>query len=69
MQSLDELLKMGRARRALTAIANRDRYRMACGDSRLVTMLYNFGAVRLVDRKDREITTSWEITPLGVSKL
>jgi len=69
MSGLDTLLSMVRARNVFKSIASGRRYRMPCGDSRLVARMHMFGAVRLVYPKDREITTSWVLTDLGLSKL
>jgi len=69
MSELDRLLGMVRARTVFKDIANGVERRMPCGDSRLVERMRAFGALRLVDPKRREVTTSWVLTDLGQEKL
>ena len=68
MSDIDRLLGMGRARNVLKDIAEENRRRMPCGDSRLAERMRAFGMLRLTEPKHREITTSWVLTDLGQEK-
>lgn len=68
MDELSRLLGMARTRNVLKDIVEQNRRRMPCGDSRIAERLRSLGAVRLVDPKQREITTSWIATELGLKK-
>lgn len=68
MDDLDRLLSTSRARRVFNQIANSDRQRMPCGDSRLVEIMRQMGGVRLTNPKERDMTTSWTLTQRGETK-
>lgn len=68
MTEIDRLLSMIRSRNVLKDIAEANKRRMPCGDSRLAERMRAFGLVRLVDPKQREVTTSWVLTDLGQSE-
>lgn len=68
MTDIDRLLSMIRSRNVLKDIVEKTKRRMPCGDSRLAERMRAFGVVRLIDPKEREITTSWVPTDLGQTK-
>lgn len=68
MTEVNRLLGMIRSRNVIKDIAQQNKRRMPCGDSRLAERMRAFGLVRLVDPKQRELTTSWVLTDAGQTK-
>ncbi len=69
MVSLESLLKMPRGRAVLKDVNDGTRRLMPCGDQRLASLLMRFGAIRVVNGKERRYTNDYVITPLGQTHL
>ena len=67
--NLDQFLKQIRARNLLKDIGDGFERGMPCGDQRVAALLMRFDAIKLTNNKRRDVTSSWELTELGISKL